>query len=820
MALVVTKRAENALNQLNVKAQIILEIDGISTVFGAVPVTVFWRLDEGYFLDSGLFLDTPVELDGQKDYISLRRTTKKVNQQIQPDKANASSVSSINVELVDKDDFVTSILTTGGEVEDVLGRKAKFYYALQGTAHPEDSVRVFTGIVSELNFGAQNVLVRVSHSEQKKRQSIFQQSTQPLLGNIGPSDTTISVSATDFILPGDAVTSYARIGDEIISYTSKSPTQLLGCTRAQLGTTATSHSIGDDVTSFYRLQGQPLDLALKVMLSGGASNETNETIGTSFVFTSGSEKVENAIQTTDLILVDRTGITVGDLVDCSGSTEAANNFTGRTIVNIIKNDSGYYIVVDGTPLVEAIEQTATLSFRSKYDVLPDGAGLAMTMDEVDVERHEFFIDLFSVGFVDMDIYIKETVEGKELINKDIYFPNSIYSIPRRSRTSLNITIPPLSIDQIILLNEGNILNPESLEIGRSINDAFYNAVIFRFEEDSIEDKFLRNNVQVSATSIERIRAGAKPLYVVAKGFRDNNATRQTILTSSRRFLDRYQFAAEKVKRVRVNMKTGYNIEVGDAVIADFSNLKVADNRTNSRFGLPKVMECTNKSLDVGGFVELELTNTAFDLDGRYGIISPSSFVGVGSTTSKIVIKKSFTTPVGQPESQYKWKNHLNSKIVIRNDDWSFSEETFLRQIDPQDPNALIVDPPIASAPIEDYIVDIANYDDSSVDVMSVEKDTFCFINPQVSITSGASTTVFDVDPLTVDRIFIGSIIEVHNLFWTVTSQEVEVIDVTGTQITVNQELVDEITEISFTPASGYLIDLIGFKDKGKPYRVF
>jgi hypothetical protein len=67
--------------------------------------------------------------------------------------------------------------------------------------------------------------------------------TTTLNGDISASDTTITVNSTSSF----AASGRIKIGDEIISYTSKTATQFLGCERGLEGTTATSHLSGSEV---------------------------------------------------------------------------------------------------------------------------------------------------------------------------------------------------------------------------------------------------------------------------------------------------------------------------------------------------------------------------------------------------------------------------------------------------------------------------------------------------------------------------------------------------------------------------------------------
>jgi hypothetical protein len=136
----------------------------------------------------------------------------------------------------------------------------------------------------------------------------------------------------------------------------------------------------------------------------------------------------------------------------------------------------------------------------------------------------------------------------------------------------------------------------------------------------------------------------------------------------------------------------------------------------------------------------------------------------------------------------------------------------LVQVNPTDDYAFEVFPALPSPPASGYIIDIPAYD-TGTDAMvnSKYKLIHCFYCPQVAVTSGASGTVFDVAGGDIGKFHVGSIIRVHNFDYSVDSDEVEITDITGNTITVDDDL-------GFTPSASELVSLIGFNDLGLPYR--
>ena len=106
------------------------------------------------------------------------------------------------------------------------------------------------------------------------------------------------------------------------------------------------------------------------------------------------------------------------------------------------------------------------------------------------------------------------INGKDFVNKDVYFPVGLYSIPRKGRSSVGFTSPPLATELLPVLDETNILNPNDLRAERSISKNFYNATVWRFNQDSLSDKFLAGEIFLSEKSVARIESGTTSILFV------------------------------------------------------------------------------------------------------------------------------------------------------------------------------------------------------------------------------------------------------------------------------------------------------------------
>lgn len=805
-----------------INPNLILEIDGINTIYGSSTVLRKVRFDEGYEFDTdGLNFDTPFPYSNSKDLISIAGTTQSIGQQLQIDTNVGTSITSVTISLVDKDDYVTKELTTGATVEDVLSRRAKFYLGFVGLSHPEDSIKLFDGVVQEIEFLPGEVKIRIQHPETLKKKEIFPEVITVLSSDFSDTDLTISVedaSLFPFPIPSEGFKTYIKLEKdqniELIEYTGISGNTLTGLNRAQFGSIARNYLAVDDyeVKLLYRITGRPINIALKLMLSGGNQYFNFETYATSFVRITPTQAEYNGIQLIDFQAQDEANIVVGNFVSSSGANIPGNNFIDRKILAVARNDFGTLIIVDGPALLEEPATSAIITFKSQFDVYPsDYLGCNMSQDQVDVIRHVEIDDQFQANFPEMDFLIYSPVEAKDFIHRELYRPVGLYVLPRGSLSSVNYTNPPLAVDQIVRLDSNSILNPADLSITRSLAKYFYNSINHRFNEDRFEEnRFLRGQGLISGQAVQRFNQyGNRPMTIQAKGLRADGITENLITIAQRRLLDRYKFTAEYINGVKVNFKTGLGIELGDTVVFGDQLLKIADNKNNSRNFAPRLMEVVNKKISITGEVTLDLVDTAFSLDRNYFVVSPSSFVSTGSTNS-IIVLQNFVGSLTISSERDKWRDFIGELIKVHSVDHSVTANTVLRGFDPGDPRRMLVDP-LPFVPGEGYIVDIIDYSDNNFDGL-IYKNLFGYFDPQCKITSGVSNTQFNVSLSDASLLFIDSIIEVRNADFSLTF-ETKIIDITGTLITVESDM-------GFTPNSSFVVDLIGFvSDKGLPYGI-
>lgn len=805
-----TTRAFLLSRQTRIEPQIILDIDGIDLIFGAVDVTVGIKYGTSgvKYGDEGIFYGGVVVDPNSREYISIgsgpgsSKTTKNISQQLLQDKGGTSSVSRFTIELVNKNNELSNIFTPGVNIPDIIAANAKVFITFQGSSYPEDAVKIFDGIISDCEYGPGKIILTVAHPEELKRQEVFRQVQTELSANIDNVQTNIPVLTTNGILESqDAITTYVRIDDEFMEVTGINPTSL-DVVRGSLGTASDTHDDEAEVSTVYIFRERPLTGALKLMLSGG--EEFYATLPIENINSPEGSFVQNAVTFDTLDLNSDIGVVAGDILEIFDSSIPSNNTT-RNILSIVQSGAFAYCVVDGAPLGSE-GKIASARFKSKYNTLKDGGGLLSR--HVDIEQFERLDSIFSTSFPDYQFYLRDSVKLKEFIETELFFPSALYSIPRKGRSSVGYTVPPLSVETVPQITSTQITNIGSLVVNRSTTRFFYNAIVHKYNESLLDGEFIASEIVFSADSQNRIKYNNKPLNIESTGLRRNAQTINIINRIQSRLIERYKFAAQSVSRIKVLYKDGFFIEPGDVVAFGNEDTQILDPETGENMS-QKLFEVINKSLSIiGGEVTLDLLDTNFLISARFGVISPSSIISSGATTTQIPLSKSFGTKDFELEVS-KWVQYVGQELIIHNADYSFSETVTLLEISPTLPDTLIVSA-LSIAPGAGLIVDLAEYDESSQDANRFSKASHAYINYFGSITTGVSNTVFDVADASFLR--VGQTVQVHNDDFSNNSDETTITDITGLTVTVADDL-------GFLPGLGDSVELIGFMDGGDPYRI-
>lgn len=134
----------------------------------------------------------------------------------------------------------------------------------------DEFVLLFTGRVLDYTLQQNNVIwdLQVTDLTNFEDQQIFTAVTS-LTAPITDADVTLTVDSTAKFPASTGDVCYLRIDDEVIFYTGVTNTTFTGCTRGVLGTVAAAHDEDADVSNFIKLTGNPLTMALQILLSTG-----------------------------------------------------------------------------------------------------------------------------------------------------------------------------------------------------------------------------------------------------------------------------------------------------------------------------------------------------------------------------------------------------------------------------------------------------------------------------------------------------------------------------------------------------------------------
>ena len=721
MAIDLTTRSRRALEEVNIKPNLIVRIEGYSTLFGARKIKEILKYGEPdvFYGDPGLFYGGLVDASDQKTYVDSQETSYSIKQQISyDDEAGGSSISSMTVGLVDKNQEITKLISPGQEIDDILGRKVEVFQTFGDVDFFEDSILVFKGFVTKVESRPGTIRLKLNHPDNKKNVRLFQTVETQLSGNINSSITTLTlVDGSNFSLPQGPLTSYVRIGDEIMQYSGRSGNVLTGLTRGALGTTAAAHNDGAQARSIYSLEDNPLDLALKLMMSGFGTDPIHENINAfSFVKVgAGTTQINNAIYFNEINIPQDYGLRIGDTVTLTGATNPANNITARTVTDIQLFESGYYIVVDGAPLVLEVETSAVMSTFSQYNVLPDG--MRMKPEEVDIDEHLRIRDFFFSG-TQMRFFLKEDeIEGKAFLDTQIYKPLACYSLPRKTQASVGYTVGPIPGSELVTLDSSAIKSPKDIMITRTTNRSFFNEVVYKYDDDPTSDgvKYLSGRIEISQTSKNRIPGTTKTYVVESNGLRTDLNAVTIAQTNSTRILDRYKFGAELIS-CKTMLRDSAGIEIGDVIVGEFEELQVTDISQGNRQFKARLLEVQNKTISLKtGNVDLVLLDTGLNLENtRYGLMSPASIIAGVISSSQFVIGPDpfYKAQFGNDEYR-KWQGLItqNQKASIRihNADYSIDEDLVAIKIDE---NTFTLEDPATITLEAGLIVEFTGYADT------------------------------------------------------------------------------------------------------------
>lgn len=727
MTLALTTMARFASQSLNFRPLIVLTFEDVPTAYGSGEISEPIRIG-----DAGLEIDNyngdswyiggnrPLVDQGTLIMLSAQggKTTTTLAQQLDPDKGIGSSVTNLIMSLLDKNQQVTELISPGVVVPEILGKKCKVEIGFVDLAYPKDFLTVFRGVVETTEPNPASVDFSLSSREQQKRQTVFNRVQAELAADISSvgSITTITLDdASAFPVPvagpdstfDSSIKFYVQIGDEYFRYTGVSGNQLTGVTRnpSPFDFGQLAHTTGDAVNLMIRLEGNGLDLARKIMLSGKNGYYRTGVTATNYRQITPTEFVDNAIYFQGVDVQEAYGVYPGDFITTSGASNGANNVTLKEILEVVEVEDGSYIVVDGVTFVTEVATAAALSFRSKWDTL--GLGCAMSSDDVDLAEFDRIYRLFLSSF-EMDFRLKDGVEAKTFIEDQLLRPMAAFSIPRKGRVSLGYHIGPLPGSEIPKLDVSNVLNANKLRPKRSISKNYYNTIKYEIDQNVNDGKYESAFEFSDSTSKSRFKTGIRQISFKSDGMRSSLQGETNGDRSATRFLNRYKTAAEYIEGIEVNFAVGFPLEIGDLVIVDYTSLKMSDIRSGTREGDSRLMQIINKKTDyTTGKSTLSVIDTNFDLNTRYCLISPTSKIRSATSAQVFSIKESYNSVYGANE-YLKWVRFGQIYVTVRSEDGV--TRNAIRRISSISGNTVTLDSALPFTPQADDLMHFAPYD--------------------------------------------------------------------------------------------------------------
>lgn len=181
----------------------VIKITGVPDVFTSTKIGT--RI---LFGDPGVTFGTPglvfgglrsyVNADGStfRPYLDLESSSMQLNQRIEPEQGK-STVSTVNLSFIDYQGYMTQVCSPGVIIPDILGAEVQIFIGYAEISYPQDFFRVFRGYVSQVEIQSGRCTLQVSDANLKRRQSLFYTAKTTTTATFSSSATSLSVGSTD-----------------------------------------------------------------------------------------------------------------------------------------------------------------------------------------------------------------------------------------------------------------------------------------------------------------------------------------------------------------------------------------------------------------------------------------------------------------------------------------------------------------------------------------------------------------------------------------------------------------------------------------------
>lgn len=281
-------------NQNSKSLAIVVDIDGIDYLTSTAVGRPLEYGDPFNYGDPGLLYGSLVPLGtkagerGQRQLIEPNGSTLSIQQTLEPE-SGRGSISTMTMNFVDKDSYMTKAVSSGPIVDEILGRQVKIWFGYAQTRFPDDYFILWRGRVGQVNAGVSKVSMQFLDPNVVRRQSIFYAAETQTIAAMLSTDTQVPVmdsSSFNMKVPGPSggydttVRTFLKIDDEFIEYqqAGSESTGFGGPVFAVSSANATVGSIYEDEVSGFQFTVQATIVA-GTLLSVNAGTGTPSASG-------------------------------------------------------------------------------------------------------------------------------------------------------------------------------------------------------------------------------------------------------------------------------------------------------------------------------------------------------------------------------------------------------------------------------------------------------------------------------------------------------------------------------------------------------------
>lgn len=215
-----------------------------------------YQPDSGLVIDSDKFLVDSASVNPTQ--IDLRRATTQIN-----------STTVKILDGTDDDDFVFSSFV-GSDENALIGKEIQIFFGRINESIPfSEYLQISKYIINDIDKSDNFFKIKAKSQEDKTIVPVFEQQGT-LQTSINETETSIEVDTDNEIFPSSG---FLKIGSEYIEYSSTSTisgiTTFTASIRGDILSEASSHTAGDQVNYVHKIEGNPIDLILQLLISSG-----------------------------------------------------------------------------------------------------------------------------------------------------------------------------------------------------------------------------------------------------------------------------------------------------------------------------------------------------------------------------------------------------------------------------------------------------------------------------------------------------------------------------------------------------------------------